>query len=346
MKLLIGVLGVAVGVAYLGEYGFNIPIMAFLPSAAALVILSMIIGEATEQLSTHIGQRMAGLINVTLSNLAELIIIYTAISANEIELAKAGIAGSIVGNLLLVKGSSIIVGCLRHKTLSFDPNVATLYINQLFLVGSTLFLPTMFSTSIPVHLHGKLSGWLAAMLFGAYVFYIFISRRDERYQPVHEQSKSVVHHWHPAVSVAVLIGSTAVAFHMSHIMVAHVEHFAQTTGWSESFIGFMLLPIIGNLAEHLPAVRWARRKMVELSLSISVGSASQVGMVVVPFAVLFGFLTGHPFTLDFSGLPLHLIVLSFVGTFLVLRDNQWSLSEGIMLVALYIAMMISFGFTQ
>ncbi|MFH1236316.1 MAG: hypothetical protein V1685_05265, partial [Parcubacteria group bacterium] len=292
MKLLVGILGVAVGVAYLGEYGLNIPIMAFGTSAVALVILSMIIGEATEQLSAYIGQRMAGLVNVTLSNLAELIIIYTAISANEIELAKAGIAGSIVGNLLLVKGSSIIVGCLRHGTLNFDSNVATLYINQLFLVGSILFLPTMFSTSIPVRLHGSLSGCLAAMLFGAYVFYIFISRRDERYQPVHEQSKSVMRHWHPAVSVAVLVGSTAVAFHMSHIMVTHVEHFAQTTGFSKSFIGFMLLPIIGNLAEHLPAVRWARRKMVELSLSISVGSASQVGMVVAPCAVFFGFLTG------------------------------------------------------
>ena len=294
IRLLFFVAFAAMAAAFIGRYLIGRPFVTFCASALALIILSKLMGDATEQLTEHIGQGLAGFFNVTLSNLAELIIIFVAVRSNMIELVQAGIVGSMIGNLLLVMGLSIYVGCRKNGSLSFNPQLGTLLINQLFLVSVTLLLPTLFADRIPANRQGTFSYLLAAMLV--------------------------------------------------ELLVGEVEHVARVLELSPAFIGFIIVPLLGNIAEHMVGVVAAYKKMTELSLTMSVGSASQVGMVVAPCAVLFGYLTGNPITLNFTGLPIQLLVISIVGAIVVLRDSEWHKSEGVMMIALYAVIVIAFMF--
>ena len=160
---------VAIGGAVLataGRYTLHSPTLTFTAAAVALIAISKLLGDATEQLVSYVGQNVAGLINVSLGNLAELIIIFVAVQRGLLELVRAGIVGSIVGNLLLVMGASIYVGTRRHGDMALKPPTVTLFIDQLFLVASTLLLPTMFESRIPPERHQLFSYVLSAMLVG------------------------------------------------------------------------------------------------------------------------------------------------------------------------------------
>ncbi len=324
--------------------GFSLT--TFLVSAISLICISKILGDATEQLSLYVGQNTAGLVNVTLGNLAELIIIFVAVRSNLIELVRGGIVGSIIGNLLLVMGCSIYFGCRKHKKLKFNADTADLFINQLFLVAAALFLPTLFNDKIPENNQQTLTNVLALMLFGAYIYHYLISATDERFNPIEEQVHKIEKKLSLSTSLVVLAGTAIGAFFMSELLVGEVEHIAGYAGVSQTFIGFIILPLLGNIAEHAVAVVAATKKMTELSLSIAVGSASQVGMVVAPCAVLFGVLTGHQITFDFGALPLDLLAITFIAAFLVLRDGEWYINEGVMLIQLYLAIVLLLVFMK
>ncbi|MEK7584346.1 MAG: hypothetical protein AAB490_03805 [Patescibacteria group bacterium] len=342
IRLLCAVAILAMLAAFGGRYLLGAPFVTFSASALALILLSKLMGDATEQLTQYVGQGVAGFFNVTLSNLAELIIIFVAVRSNLVELVQAGIVGSMIGNLLLVMGLSIYVGTRKNGSMPFQPALGMLLVNQLYLVSVTLLLPTLFADRIPQERQNAFSYLLAAMLVGAYIYYYRLSLTDQRFEKIDEQR--LTFHWSKRFSIGVLIATAVGAFLMSELLVGEVEHVAHTLDLSAAFIGFIILPLLGNLAEHMIGVIAAYKKMTELSLTISVGSASQVGMVVAPCAVLFGYLTGNPITLNFTGLPIQLLGISIVGAIVVLRDSAWHKSEGIMLIALYAAIVIAFMF--
>ena len=344
-KFIFGV-SVLFGGLAIGSHLFAFSVSTFIFSAITLICISKILGDATEQLSLHVGQNTAGLVNVTLSNLAELIIIFVAVRSNLIELVQGGIVGSIIGNLLLVMGCSIYFGCRKHKKLKFNTDTADLFINQLFLVAVALFLPTLFSDKIPENNQQMLTNILALMLFGAYVYHYLISATDERFNPIEEQVHKIKKTLSFSLSLVILMGTAIGAFFMSELLVGEVEHIGNYAGVSQTFIGFIVLPLLGNIAEHAVAVVAATKKMTELSLAIAVGSASQVGMVVAPCAVLFGILTGNQITFNFGALPLDLLAITFIAAFLVLRDGEWYVNEGVMLIQLYLAIVLVLIFTK
>lgn len=346
MKLLYIVLPIAMWFAFLSHQFYPIPLAIFLCAAIALILLSKLLGDATEQLSLSLGERTAGLVNVTLSNLAELIIIFVAVKEAKIELVQAGIVGSIMGNLLFVMGLSIYLGCRKNGTLGFNHDTVTLFVNQLFLVGATILLPTIFNGSIPANAHEPLSIILSVMLVGAYIYFYRLSAVDPRFNTIERQSEGLHRRWTARRSLIILAGCAVAAFFMSELLVKQVEHVSHQLGLSTLFVGFILLPILGNIAEHFVAVTAARKKMVELSLSISVGSAAQVGMIVAPAAVLFGLILGNPVTLHFADLPVAALVVSFVATFLTLHDDRWNVNEGAALLALYGAIVTCFAFAR
>ncbi len=321
---------------------FSIP--TFVLSAIALIGLSKILSDATEQLSLHVGQHTAGFVNVTLSNLAELIIIFVAVRSNMIGLVQGGIVGSIIGNLLLVMGASIYLGCRKHEILRFNIHTADLFINQFFMIAVMLFLPTMSEEYIPEENRQLLTNVFAVMLAGLYVYFCIASATNKRFEPIEEQAK--VHNLEKKMSLiyalTVLVLSAVGAFFMSELLVGEVNSVTLHLGISPALIGFIVLPLLGNIAEHISAVLVAMKGMAELSLSIAVGSASQVGMIVAPCAVLFGFLTGNPVLFDFGVFSLSLLVITFIGAFRVLHNGEWTTDEVIMLVALYLAIVIIF----
>lgn len=267
-----------------------------------------------------------------------------------IELVKAGIVGSVVGNTLLVMGISVIVACRKGEVIKLKPETVALYINQLFLVGAILILPSVFSEHTPVDKRSMQSYLLAGMLSGAYVLYSIIFHRDERMNLVHSQAieavKKTYNGWSGRRSIIILLVTSAVTFFVSDLLINEVEPIAHHFNLSNTMLGFMLLPLLGNVAEHFVAVTAAWKGLAELSLSVAVGSASQVGMVVAPAAVLFGAIYGVEVTLDFSGLPFQLLLITLVAAYIVLRDNQWRRSEGIMLLVCYLAIMLCFTFVN
>ena len=332
-------------VAVISHY-INFSLATFIFAALALVILSKILGDATEQLSLHVGEGVAGLVNVTLSNLAELIIIFVAIRSNLIELVQGGIVGSIVGNLLLVLGCSIYFGCKKHGRMVFNEQTRTLFVNQFFLVAVTLLLPTLFGARIPQERQQIFNDLLACVLAAMYFYFYRLSLKDARFHRVDEQAHSVEFKWEKTRTLSSLLGAATGAFFMSEFLIGEVKTIAEMLDVSQLFIGFILLPILGNIAEHAVAIVAARKGMTELSLAVAVGSASQVGMVVAPAAVFFGTILDNPVTLNFASLPYGLLIISFIGTYLVLRDGELHQNEGVMLLALYLMMVIAFAFSQ
>ncbi|MCR4280571.1 MAG: hypothetical protein NUV82_04065 [Candidatus Komeilibacteria bacterium] len=336
---------VAVSLAVISHEFFVSTTLTFLATAAALILISKFLGDATEALSHYMGDKTAGIINVTLSNLAELIIIYVAVSKNMINLVQAGIVGSIVGNLLLVMGTSILFGAWKNGEVKLHAGSVTLYINQLMVVAIILFMPTMFNDGISKVAHVDMSYIFAGILVSTYFIYYLLSRKDKRVKPIDEGLAEVGPTWSKSKAVTILVLMAIGAFFMSEYLIETVEPIAHQWSLSDAFIGFILLPMFGNLAEHSVAVTAAYKNKGELSMAVCVGSASQVGMVVAPAAVIFGLFTGNTVTLDFVGLPLHVLAIAVISTFLVLRDNKWNLAEGIALLVIYLAMTIGFAFT-
>lgn len=346
-KILSILLAISMVIALFSNYLLAYPLGTFISSACSLVILAKFMGDATEHLAFHVGERFAGLVNVSLGNLAEIIIIFTAVRSGMVDLVKAGIVGSVVGNVLLVMGLSIIIGCRKNHVIKLNASTVTLYINQLFLVGAILILPSIFSEDTPNNYKLIQSYWLAAVLAGAYIFYSVVFSQDERMKSVHAQAhKKIFNGWTLKNSIITLVATSVAAFFMSELLIGDVEVLVEDYKLSNAMLGFMLIPLLGNVAEHFVAVTAAWKGLGELSLSVAVGSASQVGMVVAPAAVLFGAIYGTPLTLDFSGLPFQLLLISLVATFIVLRDNQWRTSEGIMLIVCYLAIMLCFSFAR
>lgn len=337
---------ISIVVAVASRLLFHASVAVFISSAAALVILSKFLGDATEALSHHVGEQLAGLLNVTLSNLAEIIIIFVAIRAGLIELVQASIVGSIIGNLLLVLGLSIYLGCKKHGTMEFSHDTAILFINQLFLVSGTLMLPTIFGERIPAERQQTLSYWLAGMLVIAYVYFYRLSLVDKRFRVITKQVDQLNLHWSRRSALTVLATCAAGAFFMSELLVNEVDAVGLHFGISKFFMGFVLVPFLGNIAERSVAIMAAKKRLTELSLSVSIGSAAQVAMIIAPAAVLFGALCGNPVTLHFADLPLAALVMSSVLAFVVLHDGKWNINEGAMLIAFYGALVLCFFFAR
>ncbi len=165
---------------------------------------------------------------------------------------------------------------------------------------------------------------------------------DGRFHVIKNQAVAIEKHWSQKRAILTLVACGIGAFIESELLVGEVESVAESLSISQGFIGFIMLPLLGNIAEHFVAITAAYKGMTELSLSVAVGSATQVGMIVAPMAVLFGILTGHTITLQFEAVPLYLLILSLVAAFVALRDNKWNINEGVMLVFLYLNILIGF----
>lgn len=331
--------------AFAGHY-VHASTMTFAASAVALIGLSKVLGDATEQLSHYVGQRLAGFVNVSLSNLAELIILYVAVREGMIGLVQGGIVGSIVGNIMLVMGLSIYFGCRKNGSMKFDQSTASLSVQLFYLAASTLMLATLFVDRITPAKQETFSDLLALMLIGAYAYFYWVMMTDPRYKRVGEQAHELNHRWPKSIAIAALVGAATGAFFMSEFLVHEIEPVARAFSFSPQFMGFILVPLMSNIAEHFVAITAARKRMTELSLTVAIGSASQVAMVVAPCTVLYGIITGNAVSLNFTALPLGLFIMSVIGAYLVLKDGEWHEHEGVMLLMLYGAVVIGFWFTQ
>lgn len=335
---------ILLGVCFLGalfcHFFFPNGVVIFLTAAGALTFHSVYIGIATEQVSTYLGENMAGLINVSLGNVVELIIVYTAVSQGLHDLVQANIIGSIVSNLLLVLGLAIYFGCRVHGSMPLNRHIVQMFLGMLFVVGLAVVALGMADGKLGNDGAEKISNVMAIVLFASYILFIFVLLKDKRFKHVKSQAENIVQIWSLRFAIFVLIVNVVGVFMMADMMIAQVGTFGVTLGLSMAFMGRVLVPFMGNVPERAVAIRAAVKNMPDLSMSIAVGSAAQVGMVLIPAAVLFGHLSGHPFVMHFDLMSIGALTFAGAGAGYALRDNEWNINEAIVLIAAFVILSV------
>jgi Ca2+:H+ antiporter len=334
------------------------PLLVFIASGLAMIPLAGLMGAATEALALHTGPRLGGLLNATLGNAAELIItimairegiLNPAINEHMLELVRASLTGSIVGNILLVLGLSVLVGGVRHGSQKFDRAHAGTNATMLVLAVAALIIPSIFSHNIEVVNHDAveyLSLGVAGLMILLYVLALVYQLRDPIAHTFEDDEYEVVQHeaphWSVAKAVVVLLIATGAIVWMSEILVGTVEHVVMEIGITEFFLGIIIVPLIGNVAEHLVAVQVAAKNQMELSLAISVGSSLQIALLVAPLLVFISLLMGNPLTLVFNKFELIAMMAAVLIAGLVSLDGESNWLEGAMLLTIYVIIALGF----
>jgi Ca2+:H+ antiporter len=324
-------------------------------SALGVIPLAGLIGTATEELSARIGPKYGGLLNATFGNAAELIITILAIRQGLLLLVKASITGSIIGNSLLVLGLAVLYGGLRHGWQRFDENEARHHVTLMVLAVSGLFLPAMFSTAQPNHaIVEEVSLLVAAILLATYVAYLVFSLfggqtgdvPDASEAPALSHAEPVAHEasWSARTAIVVLAAATAATVFVSELLVRTVEPVTHQLGWSEFFVGIIIVPLIGNAAEHFSAVVFAGKNRVDLTMAIAAGSSTQIAMFVAPILIFLSLVLGHPMDLVFEVMELLVLGLTTLIFAFVALDGRSNWLEGVQLLALFVIIAVVFFF--
>ncbi len=317
--------------------------LLFLLSAVGIVPLAGVLGVATEELAHQMDPRIGGLLNATLGNAAELIITIFAIREGLLELAKASITGSILGNVLLILGLSILLGGLRHGRQRFDRSQAGLNATMMTLAVIALVIPAIFGHAIGTnHLAiEELSLGVAGVMISIYVLSLLYSLQG----PVEGLKKEQKDGWGLQGSLLALASSTLFIAWLSEILVGAVEPVVESWGVTEFFLGVIIIPLVGNVAEHLVAVQTAWKDQMELSLAISLGSSMQIALFVAPLLVFISLLLGpEPLTLIFNRFELISLGAAVGIAALISLDGESNWLEGAQLLAVYLIIAIAFLF--
>ena len=319
----------------------------FILAAVGVIPMASYIGEATEALASYTGPKIGGLLNATLGNAAELIITLVAIKAGLLDLVKASITGSIIGNLLLVLGLAMVVGGAKHGVQTFDRRQAGNNSILLILAVVALVIPSFFShsigpeTSVGVEAFSIGVAVVMIVLYGLGVFYtIKFNNSPLAYTPTTvEHAKP---HWTVAFSLVVLALATVGVVVLSELLVGAVEVVVVELGLSEFFLGIILIPIVGNVAEHIVAVQVAARNQMDLSVEIAVSSSLQIALLVAPVLVFVSLAMGNPLTLVFNAFELAALGAGILIVALVSADGESNWLEGAALLAVYLILGIAF----
>jgi Ca2+:H+ antiporter len=336
------------------------PVLVFATAALGVVPLAGWMGVATEELAVHTGPRLGGLLNATLGNAAELIITLVAIRAGALnpelreglnELVKASITGSILGNVLLILGLSILLGGLKHGVQHFDRRHAGVNSTMLILAVIALGVPSLFGHAIEATNHDAveyLSLGVAVVMIVVYglsiVYALGYTTASERKETPEESEGHATAGWKVHTAVGVLIVATGFIAWLSEILVGTVEPVVTQLGITEFFLGIILVPLVGNVAEHVVGVQVAIKNRMELSLAISLGSSLQIALFVAPVLIFASLLMGNPITLVFNQFELIALVGGVLIAALIALDGESNWLEGAQLLVVYLIIGMAFFF--
>ena len=325
------------------------PVVVFVTAAGGMVPIAGLIGNATEHLAHHLGPRYGGLLNVTFGNAAELILTLFAVRAGLLTLVKASITGSIIGNTLFALGVSLLVGGLRHGPLCFDARRTSGAAAMMILAIAGLYLPATFATAVqdqPVIEELSLSvAGVLLLTYVAYLVHLALQGRSAAGSSAEDPPpESAV--WSVPRASAVLAGGAIGAAICGEVLVGAVEPVTRQLGWSEFFVGVILVALLGNAAEYVSAFRMAWRNRLDVTLAIAAGSSMQVALFVAPVLVFASLGLGHPLTVVFT--PLELAILGFaVAIFAYISiDGESSWLEGVQLLGVYAIAALAFFFLR
>jgi Ca2+:H+ antiporter len=340
-KLMLVFVPVAIGAKLMGVS----PIAVFFLCAVAVVPLAKFIGEATEELAARTNPAVGGLLNASFGNATELIIGLFALQAGLVEVVKASITGSIIGNLLLVLGMAVFCGGLGKEKQSFSATAAKAAGSTLLLAVIALVIPAIFLITAPAQtaVVETLSVLVAVIMIGAYGASLLFSLHTHKHLYTEEVGKYEPK-WSVAKSVAVLLASTLAVAWVSEILVGSIEPLVVAWGWTELFIGVIFIAIIGNAAEHFSAITVAIKNRMDLAFQISIGSAIQIAMFVAPALALLSLLFPIHMGLVFNTFELAAIIFSVFIVNAIAEDGESNWFEGVQLLAAYAIMAVAFFF--
>ena len=321
----------------------------FVTAGLAILPLAGLMGHATEELAAHTGPQLGGLLNATFGNAAELIIAFFLLLDNQIEIVKASLTGSIIGNALLVLGLSFLVGGIKSgkSEQRFNRAAAEMHSGSLVIAVIGLLMPAMFVLTANPGFFRKeavsigVSSILILTYVGSLVFSlvthkaIFAGAGQEH---AHEAK------WTKKRALGTLFGATAFVALMSEFLVGALEHTTEELGLSHLFVGLIVVPVIGNAAEHSSAILLAAKDKMDVSIEIAVGSSVQIALFVAPVLVFLSLIVGNPMDLIFSGFEIAAVAFSTAILGFIALNGRSNWFEGVQLLAAYLIMAISFFF--
>lgn len=351
LNLLLAFVPVSVGLQYFAPHTPAFQVAVFITACLAVVPLAGIMGHATDELAKHLGPNVGGLLNATFGNAAELIIALFALKAGLLDVVQASITGSILGNLLLVLGISVLVGGWNRTTQTFNQTLAGSQSSMLLLAVAGLFIPALFIHAQPglQHVHGesfeprvwRVSLAVSAVMMAVYIAGLFFSLKTHRALFVsHEENEAP--EWTRGRAMGVLALATVFVAWMSELLVHSVEPMTHALHLSPVFVGVIIIPIIGNAAEHATAVTMAARDKMDISISIAIGSATQIALLVAPLLVFASALFGHQLSLIFNRPELVAVAFAVMIVAFVTHDGETNWLEGIQLLAVYLVIALAF----
>jgi Ca2+:H+ antiporter len=348
MKILYALL-VFVPIAIIARLAGASPIAIFILSALAIIPLSGVLGAATEAVAEHTSPAVGGVLSATMGNLAELIIAGVALRAGLIDLVKASITGSILGNLLLVLGIALFAGGLKYKVQKFNPNLAAASSTVLLIAVFGLVVPTLFHALHPDPARVatvRMSHYVAPLLMAGYVAWLVFSlwTHSSSFDSEGGQPVTVGPKWSSKKAVIILLAAAIAIGVVAEVLVSATEQAVKVLGLSEFFVGLILIPIIGNAAENSSAIIMAMRNRMDLALNIAVGSSIQVALLIAPLLVLLGMVFHQPMDLAFTTMEVASIGLAVLVTSSVIRDAETNWLEGVLLLLAYSVLGVAFFF--
>lgn len=321
------------------------PIWIFVLSALAIIPLAGVMGEATEEISFYAGPRIGGFLNATFGNATELIISFFALKAGLFDVVKSSIAGSVIGNILLVLGASMFAGGIKYKIQKFNKKVVEVSSSMLLFAVIGLTIPAIFTHTIKAEILTEKYQWVSiAIAISMFIIYLlglyfsFYTHKD-LYGSEHQESGGAK--WSLKKSIIILALATVGVALESEFLVSSVESVTHMLSLSEFFVGIIIIPIIGNAAEHSTAIIMATKNKMDVAVEIAVGSSLQIILFVAPILIFISLLF-KPMSIIFNVFELVAMIVSVLIVNRVASDGESNWLEGIQLIAVYIIIAISF----
>ncbi len=323
----------------------------FLTACLAIVPLAAWMGTATEEIAVVLGPSLGGLLNATFGNATELIIALVALNAGLINVVKASITGSIIGNLLLVMGFAMLLGGIRYKEQQFQSVIARMNASAMNLAVVAILLPTaVAATSVGIEeaTMQKLSTAVAIVLIIVYGLTLLFSMKTHAYlcevgeAENEDESGEPGHTPNLWLWSGVLLACTVAVAFESELLVESLEEATSYLGLTALFTGVIVVPIIGNAAEHATAVTVAMKNKMDLSMSVAMGSSLQIALFVAPVLVIAGWFFDQPMDLNFNPFELVAVIVAVLLANSVSADGRSDWLEGALLLATYTVLGFAF----
>lgn len=327
------------------------PLVIFIASALAIAPLASVLGESTGVLAAYSGPSVGGILSATMGNATEMIIAFFALRAGHINVVKASLSGSIIGNLLLVLGLSLVVGGIRHPVQRFARGTSAMNSTMLMIAVAALVMPAVFNLAVFGTLqHGDanlqhLSLWTSGVLILLYLLnmlFVFRTHRTAFQSAPHQEDETTQTSRSQAI-VSLALATVLIAV-MSEVLVDQIAPVTQALGMTELFVGVIVVALVGNAAENSTAILMARRNKMDLSMAIATGASTQIALFVAPVLVFLSVAIGHPMSLVFNGFEIAAIVLSVLIVEMISSDGETNWFEGAQLLAVYAIVAVAFYF--